>query len=297
MTNAPSTPAVLCFGEILWDCLDAGLFPGGAPFNVAYHLHQLGTRARIVSATGADFLGRELRRRLRVWQISDESIFEHADAPTGTVIAQVGPSGDAHYEITEHVAWDRVELSDTLLAETQSARALIFGSLAQRSPHNQRTLARLLDALPSTSERIFDVNLRAPFDDLRRVESLARLATTLKLNAEESARLNGQDAAASDPRVLEAQARALQQRTGASRVIITAGAQGAGYLDKTAWYYEPARPVSVVDTIGAGDAFLAHFTHDLLTKPKASAAEVLARACRHGEWVATQRGATPKYPH
>jgi fructokinase len=42
----------LCFGEILWDSLPAALFPGGAPFNVGYHLHKLGADVRIVSAVG-----------------------------------------------------------------------------------------------------------------------------------------------------------------------------------------------------------------------------------------------------
>jgi hypothetical protein len=33
---------VLCFGEVLWDCKHEGRFPGGAPCNVAYHLHRIG---------------------------------------------------------------------------------------------------------------------------------------------------------------------------------------------------------------------------------------------------------------
>ena len=33
------------FGEILWDCLPSGRHAGGAPFNVAAHLVQLGASA------------------------------------------------------------------------------------------------------------------------------------------------------------------------------------------------------------------------------------------------------------
>ena len=50
--------SVLCFGEILWDLLPHGAFPGGAPFNVAYHLHRLGVPVLPVSAVGADNLAR-----------------------------------------------------------------------------------------------------------------------------------------------------------------------------------------------------------------------------------------------
>lgn len=74
---------------------------------------------------------------------------------------------------------------------------------------------------------------------------------------------------------------------------MTAGARGAGLLDHGQWSWEPARPVTVVDTVGAGDAFLAALvTHRLGGE---SAPACLARACRVGEWVATQRGATPAY--
>ena len=41
MSEGTARP-IICFGEILWDSLPRGLFPGGAPMNVAYHLKQLG---------------------------------------------------------------------------------------------------------------------------------------------------------------------------------------------------------------------------------------------------------------
>ena len=43
-------PKILCFGEILWDFLPDALYPGGAPFNVAYHLHQRGADAKLKAA-------------------------------------------------------------------------------------------------------------------------------------------------------------------------------------------------------------------------------------------------------
>ena len=42
------------FGEILWDCLPSGRHAGGAPFNVAADLVQLGTSASLISAIGQD---------------------------------------------------------------------------------------------------------------------------------------------------------------------------------------------------------------------------------------------------
>ncbi|MCB0732029.1 MAG: carbohydrate kinase, partial [Ignavibacteriae bacterium] len=50
---------ILCVGEILWDSLPAGLFLGGAPFNVACHLKMLGHNVKMLSKVGNDTLGEQ----------------------------------------------------------------------------------------------------------------------------------------------------------------------------------------------------------------------------------------------
>jgi len=285
-------PQVLCFGEILWDFLPAGLFPGGAPFNVAYHLHQLGAQARVISAVGRDLLGDELLARLRGWGIDTSLITRHLGLPTGYVRAQVDPRGDAHYEIATSVAWDQILASEEVVHTAVQARAVVFGSLAQRSSFNRNALERILAVLPAEAWRVFDVNLRAPHDDLDLVRSLAARATVLKLNAAEAARL-----AADEPETPgreKAHAHALADRLGVRVVCVTAGSRGAGLLRDGSWHWEDARPVQVVDTVGSGDAFLASLVTHLLDG-RSSDGELLARACRLGEWVASQRGATPAH--
>ncbi len=285
-------PIVLCFGEILWDFLPAGLFPGGAPFNVAYHLHQLGLDTRVVSAVGRDLLGEELLRRLHDWGIDTELVTKHTGLPTGYVRATIGPEGDAHYDITRSVAWDQIPISGEAVHVANPSRALVFGSLAQRSPFNRNSLDRLFAVLPPEALRIFDVNLRPPYDDVELVRDRASRADVLKLNAAEAARL-----AADEPETPgreEHHARALAASTGCAVICVTAGARGAGLLRHGSWLWEPGRTVEVSDTVGAGDAFLASLVASLL-QGRSSDGELLARACRLGEWVATQRGATPAY--
>lgn len=292
--SEPAAPSpVLCFGEILWDFLPEGLFAGGAPFNVAYHLHQLGVPVRVVSAVGADLLGEELLRRLHDWGIDTSLVATHGGVPTGYVRARVDDHGDAHYDITPGVAWDEIPDTPPLLEAAGSARALVFGSLAQRSPVNRRTLGLLLSLLPAPALRVFDVNLRPPHDDLPRVRELAAQATVLKLNAIEAARLAGDDD--DSPGREEFHARTLAAQSGAPTVCVTSGSLGAGLLQEGVWHWEEGHAVEVVDTVGAGDAFLASLVAGLLG-PRMPAGELLARACRMGEWVASQRGATPKHP-
>jgi fructokinase len=284
-------PVVLCFGEILWDSLPDGLFPGGAPFNVCYHLQHQGMEAHMVSAVGRDWLGEELLLRLGHWGIGTEGIAKLSCAPTGTVRAEIGADGEARYTIAQGVAWDKIAIEPATLVAAATARAIVFGSLAQRSAHNQAALARLLKAVPADAEIVFDVNLRPPFDDLDLVRALAGHATVLKLNASEAGRLAGRPD--DEAHMEEAHARRLAESLDCGAVCVTAGSRGAGFLFEGEWHWESAHHVDVVRTVGAGDAFLAALVAGLLANkaPKA----LLSKACRLGEWVVSQRSATPVY--
>jgi fructokinase len=173
------------------------------------------------------------------------------------------------------------------------ADALIYGSLAQRSGFNRSSLSRLLTALPPRALRIFDVNLRKPHDDLTLVRRLAQGAAILKVNAEEAARVVGANYRPGDEK---ANARELSRQLGCSFIVVTAGARGAGALINRRWLWAPGRRVGIVDTVGSGDAFLAAFVAHLLSGD-VSVGDCLARACRIGEWVASEAGATPSYAH
>ena len=290
MTDSP--PRILCFGEILWDFLPAGLFPGGAPCNVAYHLHRQNAQVHLLSAIGRDLLGDELLRRLHHWGLSTETIVRHQGLPTGYVVATLGTDGDASYEIVPSVAWDQILVETEGLRAAMTAQALVFGSLAQRAPFNRAALNRLLAVIPAEAWRVFDVNLRPPHDDLDLVRHLADRTTLLKLNAAEAARLH--DGGTESPGREEADARTLASRHGCRVVCVTAGERGAGLLRDGQWHWENGQKVAVADTVGAGDAFLAALVAGLLGG-QLSDTDCLARACRLGEWVASQRGATPAY--
>lgn len=291
-TNDPQ-PLVVCFGEILWDFLPDALYPGGAPFNVAYHLSRHGCSVHLSSAVGADALGDELRRRLVAWGLDPAGLRRQPHKPTGYVRAQLGAEGAPAYDIARNVAWDGIEPGGRTLAAARKASALVFGSLAQRTSANQQALETLLAELPEDALRVFDVNLRPPHIDRPLLRRLARQATLLKLNAAEAAFLVGQDD--EQPGREERDARVLFDRSGCTSIVITSGARGAGWLRDGTWHWETARPVKVVDTVGAGDAFLATLVAGLLLTPGAAPAKLLATACRRGEWVARQPGATPAY--
>src|SRR3954471_16835981 len=89
---------VVCFGEVLWDCLPKGIFLGGAPINAAYHLSRQGLNALPVTAVGRDFLGGEVLRRIAGWGLDSRAITRDRRRPTGTVVATLDARGSASYE-------------------------------------------------------------------------------------------------------------------------------------------------------------------------------------------------------
>jgi fructokinase len=75
------------FGEILWDCLPSGRHAGGAPFNVASHIAQLGVSASLLSAVGQDSLGDEILEVAKQKGVNVEFVGRaRIGLPTGTVV-------------------------------------------------------------------------------------------------------------------------------------------------------------------------------------------------------------------
>lgn len=285
----PRPVAIACFGEALWDVLPLGIFLGGAPLNVAYHLARLGVTALPISAVGRDFLGEEACRRIAGWGVSTDLI-ARLEQPTGTVLAELDKTGSAHYTIHTRVAWDRIPASRAL-RQRRTPAALVFGSLALRSAANRAELTKLLLAWPEAL-RVVDLNLRAPFDRGAGVDFALRHAEFVKLNDEELARMAHRPTR-TVPQIAAA-ARAFADLHALTRVCVTAGARGAGVLWDGEWFWTAGRKVEVRDTVGAGDSFLAAFLAAVLRRGE-SPAQALEKACRLGEFVAGCDGATPPY--
>ncbi|MEM9445308.1 MAG: carbohydrate kinase [Verrucomicrobiota bacterium] len=279
---------VFCFGEVLWDCLPAGLFMGGAPCNVAYHIQQGGLEVYPVTAVGSDFLGEEILRRLKKAGLSDTFVTVIDHKSTGVVLVSIDEAGNATYEIKENVAWDHIGLTSHLEEIAHRASAIIFGSLALRALPNRAVLSALLNGAEHAL-KCFDVNLRPPFDDLELVRTLSEEADLIKMNADELKVLVD-----SENSSLEDMARVFQESVGDKKICITDGGNGAGLLIDDKWYSEKANKVEVKDTVGAGDSFLGALITSLVqgTEDPQSA---LSRACRMGEFVATSNGAMPSY--
>jgi fructokinase len=288
------------FGEILWDCLPSGRHAGGAPFNVAAHLAQLGVSVSLLSAVGQDSLGDEILEVAQNKGVDVQFVGRaRIGLPTGTVIATVDAMGNATYELVQPVAWDEIIVSPEALEAVAKAGAFIFGSLATRSPHNLDQLDRLLTVKGPL--KFFDVNLRPPFAHPKRIVELAARADVIKLNHDEVGQiaswLRTGEATPNPPGNAEAVAAAcaaLAKATNTPRICVTMAAAGAALWDQGNLVSAPAPKVVVKDTVGAGDSFMAGLMVGLTrgADPKT----VLETACRLGAIVASHDGATPLLP-
>ena len=292
---------IYAFGEMLWDCLPSGRHAGGAPFNVAAHLAQLGKSASLISSVGLDPMGDELLQVAGHKKVNTRFVSRaRVGLPTGTVIATVDERGNATYELVQPVAWDEIVVSPEAFAAVSDARAFVFGSLAGRSPFNRGPLDRLLGVRGPM--KFFDVNLRPPFVDPARIIALAARADVVKLNDDEvgalAAWLRTGEMKPSRPATPDAVAQAcgvLAEATGTTHLCVTMGAAGAALWNRqTPFVHVPAPPTVVKDTVGAGDAFMAGLivglTHGVAPRM------VLEAACRLGAYVASHEGATPLLP-
>ena len=294
--NMGKPRCIAAIGELLWDLLPAGPQLGGAPANFAAMLAQLSASAAsrpvdtifLVSRAGNDPLGLQARDQVGARCVRTDHISLDPIHSTGTVAvaldAQTGPS----YEIHRDVAWEYVPETPQLAALAPSLDAICFGTLAQRAPVTRATLRRLVAATRADCLRVFDVNRREPDWTADAVLWGCAHATILKMNQEEVPHIAEAVGAPADERKPLPVAHFLLDRFPIEMVAITRGPEGSLLVTREEIHDHPGMPVTVADTIGAGDCFTAALTYYALRGcPLPALAEA---ANRWGAWAATQRG-------
>jgi fructokinase len=279
---------ILCVGEVLWDALPKGLFLGGAPLNVAFHLQALGEAVAVVSRVGDDRLGREALRRISDRGMTTELVQIDAGLETGFVRVSLDEGAEhPSYVIEQPTAWDALALTGALSKRASEAEAVVFGTLAQRQETARRTVRGLCDA---GALAVLDVNLRPPYTARSVVESSLAAADVVKLNEAELAEISDWDGVSGS---LCDRVEALARRFDCRAVCVTRGAEGSALWNRGAWAEREAYRVKVKDAVGAGDAFLAAFLSGFLAGRGGE--EVLDAASRLAAYVASRSGATPEY--
>ena len=276
---------ICCFGEVLWDILPHDEVIGGAPLNVALRLQSLGNKVHMISSIGKDERGRGIKEYLKNAGVSTKHLQLHQELATGAVDVQLSSDGVATYTIEYPKAWDKILFHSEMEPTVANADAFVFGSLSVRDEVSEDTLRQLLSF---ATYKVFDVNLRPPHYVMERLEYFLKAADLLKFNEEEITEIceNLNFFGTMEDLII-----AMNAYTEATTICVTRGHNGAILYHNESFFYNSGYEVSVVDTIGAGDSFLATIVHCLLnhTNPQ----EALDRACAMGSLVASKSGANP----
>ena len=279
---------ILCFGEVLWDRLPSGAKPGGAPMNVALHLNAIGLNAAIASRVGNDDEGKKLIAFLNESGVKTDLIQIDSDLKTSEVLVHLDENKNATFEICEPVAWDNILFTPDLEEKARHSGLIIYGSLASRNETTRNTLIKLLD---NNAVKLIDVNLRKPYDKKDVLELLLEKTDIVKLNDDELLVFAGWHG------IKEKSEKELVEwfvsHYDVEMLCVTKGEKGAVMYYNNTFYEHPGFKVKAVDTVGAGDAFLAGLVASFLQKKNPE--EAIAFACATGAFVASKAGATPRY--
>ncbi|GAA1236775.1 2-dehydro-3-deoxygluconokinase [Microbacterium phyllosphaerae] len=302
-----SAPRVVTLGEALGlfstagpDGLDraehARIATGGAEANVAIGLARLGIDVAWLGRVGEDELGRRIVRELRAEGVHTAAI-QDAAAPTALMLKDSSRPGRTTVRFyREGSAGSRLEVADVSRLDISSASWLHITGIALGISGSARDaiLHAVQVAVENDVSISFDVNHRASlwgYSDAapwyRRVAATASVV----FGGDDELRAMVTAPDDSTPHQLAAQIAA----QGPGEVVVKLGDRGAGVLADGAWLERPAQPARVIDTVGAGDAFVAGYisarlNHATVSEALDRALKTGAAACQHpGDWEGALR--------
>ena len=268
-------------GETVLAAAPASIGTGGKGANQAVAAARLGAAARMVGCCGADEFGRRLRAALAAEGIDVTGLRTVTGAASGLALITVDPAGENVIAVAPganglageaEVAAAFDAPCDVLVMSAEIPVAVLAAALRQAATHGIRTVLNLAP-IPEGAQ-----------------ELLADRPGWLVVNAHEAAALLGQEAGD------EAQARAMAVRLAGDggHAVITLGAAGAVLAGPGRTAAVPGFAVPVVDTVGAGDAFVGALAVALATGLEP--AEAVRAACAAGAAATTRRGAQDGLP-
>ncbi|HTY73714.1 MAG TPA: carbohydrate kinase [Actinomycetes bacterium] len=222
--------------------------PGGSPANVAVGLARLGSAVWLLTEIGDDAYGHLLRDHFDANGVNLPVPLESA-RPTSIAEARIGPTGAATYVFD--LRWNAPGTERPLPAGSTHAHT---GSIGALLPPGGKKVPGWVEAARGRASVSYDPNVRPALmgavESARpRVERLVALADVVKASDEDLAWL------APDTPLEEVASSWLD--LGPALVVVTRGREGAFVTARSGSFELAPVPVTVVDTVGAGDAFMA----------------------------------------
>ena len=281
---------ILVIGEILFDVFPNYRRLGGAPFNFAYHLKNFGFNVRFVSKIGMDDAGKEILRELERSRFNLDDIQLDENHPTGSVKVELDEDGAPQFDIVSDVAYDYVEyIPEYHLNLINEAQMIYFGSLIQRSKAGHQNLKTFIARNSSETLKFYDINLRPGCYNNAIIEKSLKKADILKLNTDELKKLKQ----ILFSKVSNADlANHLMETHSIRAVSLTKGeSRSELFMNKGCFKSEPAKAITVIDSVGAGDAYAAMLAAGILKNWQPE--KILERASLFASRICQIKGAIP----
>ena len=249
--TAPGAPQrALVIGEALIDIVEregtvTGEHVGGSPLNVAVGLARLGRGVDFLTHIGDDARGRRIVEYVNASGVQLVSGSQTA-VRTPTALATLDANGSAQYVFD--IDWQLAgtpEVAPPLVAHT--------GSIATVVEPGCRATAALIDTYRPSATVTFDPNVRpALIEDA----DIARGRIDRWIERSDVVKASDEDMRWIEPNRSPEQIAKTWLSLGPSIVAVTMGNQGAFAMCAAGAVRVPAFRVAVVDTVGAGDAFM-----------------------------------------
>lgn len=253
------TGGVLVVGEALVDIVETvdgrtAEVVGGSPANVALGLARQGVGVRLLTALGRDTRGDRVAAHLNAAGVVIDDA-SRSLRMTSTARARILADGSAQYDFD--VTWTLPEG-----VEPAGAKLVHVGSIAAFLDPGATTLERLLDKRDERTIVTFDPNIRPALvgDQRAAKERFERLATRSDV-----VKLSDEDAAWLYPGLSVREVSDAVLDLGPRLVAITQGSRGALLRAGSVSVSVEAPKVTVRDTVGAGDTFMAALISQVLT--------------------------------
>ena len=280
--------------------------PGGAPANVAAAVAKYGGRSSMITKLGLDSFGDFLIEKLKAEGVETDKIFRTNDANTGLAFISLKENGEREFSFYRNPS------ADLLLNEEEiepnwfeTFDILHFCSVDLVESPMKHAHRKAIEAVVENKGLIsFDLNIRTSLwddhDEYRKtILEFIPVAHIVKVSSEDLAFIF-------PGKSIEEAIQSLFIGNVQS-VIFTKGPDGAAiYLDNDILYESAGYSVEVVDTTGAGDAFIGGFLYKLLeakTEPQNLKAilqqynkEILEFANASGALTTTGKGAISSLP-
>lgn len=253
---------VVC-GEALFDVfatqeMSAGIElaarQGGSPFNLATGVARLGGKASFFGGLAPDMFGRKLHAALAAEGV-DLSAAPRPEAPTALVMVSLDEKGVPHYAFYGSATAERMVGLEDLQRVPHEVEAIHVGSYCMVVEPVASTLRALVERQRGHSLIAYDPNVRLTIEP--RVD-VWRDALQWMLARSDVLKISEEDIHAIDPALpVDAFVRQALD-AGVALVVVTRGEHGVvAATPGLPSLALPAVPVTVADTVGAGDTFQA----------------------------------------